>query len=170
VLAVAAEFDPRRILRTLGEHKVRFVLIGGQAATAQGSTSLTADIDIVYARDRENLAHLASALAALGASLRGADQALPFRPDAETLRRGLNFTFSTRFGPLDCLGEAAGAFTFEALARNADSYDIAEINVQVAALDDLIAMKRAAGRPKDLIEVENLAALREVREGRGRRR
>ena len=125
---------------------------------------------ISNSRDRENLALLASALAALGASLRGTDQAVPFRLGAETLRRGLNFTFSTRFGPLDCLGEAAGAFTFEKLAPDADSYQIAGIDVPVASLEDLIEMKRAAGRPKDMVEVENLAALREVREGRDRRR
>jgi len=38
--------------------------------------------------------------------------------------------------------------------------------VPVASLDDLIRMKRAAGRNKDLIEVENLSALRDVRESR----
>lgn len=46
--------------------------------------------------------------------------------------------------------------------------DVDGIVVLVAALDDLIRMKRAAGRPQDLIEVHNLSALREVREKEGR--
>jgi hypothetical protein len=41
-------------------------------------------------------------------------------------------------------------------------------NVSVASLDDLIRMKRAAGRNKDLIEIENLSVLREVRDSRRR--
>ena len=46
--------------------------------------------------------------------------------------------------------------------------DIVGSNVPVASLDDLIRMKRAAGRNKDLIEVENLSALREVRDSQER--
>jgi len=107
-----------------------------------------------------------SVLGHLGATLRGADPGLPFRLDAETLHRGLNFTFNTRLGPLDCLGEASGNFTFDRLKPNADVYEIAGVPVKVASLDDLIQMKRAAGRVKDRIEVENLSALREVRDER----
>ena len=160
----SAELDARRILKILTESDVHFILIGGQAATAQGSTTVTYDIDIVYSRERQNLKRLADVLRGLGATLRGADPGLPFRLDAETLERGLNFTFATRLGSLDCLGEASGDFTYERLAANADRYEIAGVTVAVASLDDLIRMKRAAGRIKDRIEVENLSALRDVRE------
>jgi hypothetical protein len=166
VPGASAEVDARAILKVLTDAGVEFVLIGGQAATAQGSTTVTIDIDVVYSRERANLERLAGVLRQLGATLRGADPGLPFRLDAETLHRGLNFTFQTRLGPLDCLGEASGDFTYHRLAANADVYEIAGVRVKVASLDDLIQMKRAAGRVKDRIEVENLSALREVRDDR----
>lgn len=162
----SAELDARAILKVLTDARVEFVLVGGQAPTAHGSTTLTVDIDIIYSRERANLERLAGVLRQLGATLRGADAGLLFRLGAETLHRGLNFTFQTRLGPLDCLGEAAGDFTYARLAPNADVYEISRVNVKVASLDDLIAMKRAAGRAKDRIEVENLSALRDVRNAR----
>ena len=72
----------------------------------------------------------------------------------------------TKFGAFDCLGEASGGFAYEQLKESAEELDVSGVNISVASLDDLIRMKRAAGRRKDLIEVENLAALRDVREGR----
>jgi hypothetical protein len=123
-------------------------------------------VDIVYSREWANLERLAAVLRSIRARLRGADSGLPFRVDAETLARGLNFTLTTGLGPLDCLGEAAGSFTFDRLIPNSDVYQIAGVQVAVASLDDLIRMKRAAGRVKDRVEVENLSALREERDRR----
>lgn len=161
-------FDPRPILGVLARHEVRFVVIGGIAASLQGSTTITNDFDICYARDQENLARLAAALKELEATLRGAREPVSFLLDARTLKAGLNFTFDTKYGPFDCLGDASGGFDYEQLKPNADGMDLIGTNVPVASLDDLIRMKRAAGRNKDLIEVENLSALREVRD-KGRR-
>lgn len=161
-------FDPRPILGVLARHQVRFVVIGGIAASLQGSTTITNDFDICYARDRENLERLAAALMELGATLRGVREPVAFRLDARTLKAGLNFTFDTTYGPFDCIGAASGSFDYEQLRPNADAMNIVGSSVPVASLDDLIRMKRAAGRNKDLIEVENLSALREVRDGRGR--
>jgi hypothetical protein len=159
-------FDPRPILGVLARHQVRFVVIGGIAASLQGSTTITNDFAICYARDQQNLERLAEALKDLQATLRGVREPVAFLLDARTLKAGLNFTFDTTFGPFDCLGAAAGGFDYEQLKRNADGMDLVDANVPVASLDDLIRMKRAAGRNKDLIEVENLAALREVRDKR----
>jgi hypothetical protein len=161
-------FDPRPILGVLARHEVRFVVIGGIAGSLQGSTTITNDFDICYARDQENLERLAAALKELRASLRGVREPVAFRLDARTLKAGLNFTFDTEFGPFDCLGAAAGDFDYEQLKSNADGMDLVGTKVPVASLDDLIRMKRAAGRNKDLIEIENLSALREVRD-KGRR-
>jgi hypothetical protein len=163
-----AEFDPTAILRVLNAHQVKFVVVGGVSGNLHGSTTLTEDIDIAYARDRQNLERLAGALRDLRATLRGAPKGLPFKLDAATLRAGLNFTFSTRLGPLDCIGEAAGGFTYDNLIGNAELYPLSGMTVVAASLDDLIRMKRAAGRIKDRIEVENLSALREVRDSEGR--
>lgn len=148
---------------------MRFVLIGGMAAIFLGSTSVTQDLDICYARDRENLVKLAAVLRGLSARPRGFDRTLKWVLDAQTLRNGANFTFETSAGPLDCLAAASGGFTYANLAPNATSEAFEGMTIPVVSLDDLIRMKRAAGRPKDLIEVENLAALREVRDRRRRR-
>jgi hypothetical protein len=164
----SAEFDPTAILRVLDAHGVMYVVVGGVSGSLHGSTTLTQDIDIAYGRDRQNLQRLAAALRDLRATLRGAPKDLPFRLDAATLRAGLNFTFSTRLGPLDCIGEAAGGFTYDNLVGNAERYAVSGMTVVVASLDDLIRMKRAAGRIKDRVEVENLSALREVRDSRRR--
>jgi len=141
------------------------VIIGGIAAIFQGSTTITRDFDICYSRERANIERLASALRALDARLRGVDLEVPFQLDAVSLRNGMNFTFKTKHGDFDCLGDPGGGFDYELLKRNAERMDVGGWKVMVASLDDLIAMKRAAGRNKDLIEVENLSALREVRDG-----
>ena len=165
------QFDPIRAFQTLNRHDVRYVLIGGFAGKLRGSTILTVDIDICYARDRTNLDRLAAALTELHAYLRGVEEGLPFRLDAETLARGDSFTFVTDAGDLDILGTPSGSEGYEQLIRNASTLDLGEVMVSVAALEDLIAMKRAAGRPRDRAPREVLAALRdeiEAQESAGR--
>jgi hypothetical protein len=159
-------FDPLGALRTLTEHGVRFVLIGGFAGALRGSPMITGDIDICYARDEANLQALADALEELGATLRGAPADVPFRLDAATLKAGDHFTFSTKAGPVDCLGTPAGTEGFVDLDASATEEDLDGLTVRVASIDDLIRMKLAAGRPQDLIAVEWLSALRDEVEER----
>jgi hypothetical protein len=154
-------FDPLAGLRALVEHGVRFVLIGGYAAALRGSPMMTGDVDICYARDRENLERLAPALQSLHARLRGAPADAPFRLDARTLAGGDHFTFATDAGPIDCLGTAAGTDGFADLDASAIDEDLDGLVVRVASLDDLIRMKRAVDRPQDRIAVEWLSALRD---------
>jgi len=87
--------DFKALLRVLSESGVEFILVGGVAATVHGSTRLTADVDVVYERRRPNLDRLALALTPYHPYLRGAPPGLPFRWDAQTLERGLNFTLTT---------------------------------------------------------------------------
>ena len=154
-------FDPIPIFEVLSRHNVRFVLIGGFAARLWGSNTITNDLDICYARDRSNLLALAAALRELGATLRDAPKDIPFLLDAETLQRGDHFTFETQFGDLDCLGTPSGSKGFQELIDGSSEMAVGSEKVLVASLHDLIRLKRAAGRPKDLVEVEILAALRE---------
>ena len=157
----AAAFDPLHLLETLNRHRVRHVVVGGIAARLLGSPTVTRDLDICYARDSENLVAVAAALSELHAHLRGAEPGLPFRPDVRTLRAGDSFTLETDAGDLDLLGSPAGTDGYADLARGAQPTDLGGMKVLVASVDDLIRMKRAAGRPKDLIEVEVLGALRD---------
>jgi len=71
------------------------------AATAHGSARLTVDLDVVYRRTSENIARLVSALAPLQPYLRGAPPGLPFDWSEVTIRKGLNFTLTTKLGALD---------------------------------------------------------------------
>lgn len=157
-------FDAVGALRTLLQHGVRFVVIGGIAGRAWGSTTITNDLDICYQRNAENYEALAAALLSIGATLRGAPAGLPFQLDARTIRMGDSFTFDTSVGSLDCLGTPSGTGGYADLMKNASEVDLDDLRFMVCSLDDLIRMKRAAGRPKDRIEVEILAAVKEERE------
>lgn len=156
-------FDPARIVDVLLRHGVRFVLIGGLAAQAHGSPSSTFDVDVCFARDADNLGRLAEALAELAAVRRALPPDSPPLPplDARTLRAAALFTLTTRFGDLDLLGAPDPGLDYEVLVSRAAATSIAGREIKVAALDDLIAMKRATGRPKDRVELEILGALRE---------
>jgi predicted nucleotidyltransferase len=153
------EFDPGPVLRTLVRHDVDFVLIGGIAAIVLGSSYSSSDLDVAYARDRANLERLAEALRELGATLRGAPPELPFQLDADTLEAGLNFRFTTRGGDLDVFGEPAGAPRYEELKRRASVEQIEGVEIRVASIDHLIAMKEAAGREKDRLLASQLRTL-----------
>jgi hypothetical protein len=150
-------------LEILVKHGVRFVVIGGIAGNLRGSTTITNDLDICYALEPDNLERLAEALREVHAHLRGAPSDVPFRLDAKTLEMEDSFTFVTDIGSIDVLGHPTGIpGGYEELERAADDMGIAAgVTVKVASLDDIIRMKRAAGRPKDLIEVEVLGALRD---------
>lgn len=163
--------DPVGILKLLVDEGVRFVVVGGIAGALHGSTTLTADLDILYDRETANLDRLAAALAGLGAVRRDLPTGVKAPVDARALRNGTNFLLSTDRGDLDCIAETpSGAFTFSQVVPTAERMEIGRgLVVPVASLDELIRMKRATGRPKDRIEVETLAALRSARDERAAR-
>lgn len=154
------------LIRALAAAQVRFVIVGGVAATLHGSARLTQDIDIVYDRREENLERLVAALAPLEPYLRGAPPGLPFRLDRETLANGLNFTLTTRAGDIDLLGEIAGAGGYDALLGDAVEVELLGVCCLCLDLPALIAAKTAAGRPKDLEVIAELRALLEERDRR----
>ena len=160
------ELDPRPIFETLVRHGVSFVVIGGLAGIAHGSAYNTDDIDVAYERSDENLSRLVGALLELGATLRGAPPGLPFRLDERTLPAGMNFTFDTRFGSLDILGEPAGAPRYEELRNAGSSEALWGVTIRVASLDHLIAMKEAAARPRDLTMAAEYRTIADVRRRR----
>ena len=162
-MSEVARFEPHEILLRLRDAGVRFVVIGGLAAQAHGSPSLTRDLDVCFATDRENLRALATVLTAINAVRRGLPVDAPRMPplDDRTLRASSLFTLTTAFGDFDLLAAPDPDLDYPGLMANSLRAPVFGIEVDVASLDDLIAMKRAAGRPKDRIELEVLGALRE---------
>jgi predicted nucleotidyltransferase len=150
-----------RLLRTLAEGGVRFVVVGGLAAAAHGAARATYDVDVVYERTRENLERLAAAVAPLAPYLRGAPPGLPFRWDVATLERGLNFTLTTEGGDLDLLGEIVGGGRYADLVPYSIETEMFGVRVLCLGLPKLIEVKRAAGRPKDLEAIAELELLRD---------
>ncbi|HXJ22612.1 MAG TPA: nucleotidyltransferase [Polyangia bacterium] len=139
-------------------------MIGGLAAQAHGSARITQDTDFLYRRTPENIERLTRALAPFQPYLRGAPPGLPFRFDAATVRRGLNFTLTTTLGDIDVLGEVTGVGGYEAVWPHARSLPVFGHDALVIDLPWLIRSKRAAGRPKDLEAIAELEALLAERE------
>ncbi len=158
--------DFEGLVKRLRGADVRYVLIGGFAGTVLGSPRITVDLDVVYARDAENLACLARALEPLSPYLRGAAAGLPFRLDAATLARGLNFTLTTSMGDIDLLGEVVGGGTYEQLLPHSSRLRVFDTDIDVVTLVQLIRLKRAAGRPKDLEALAELEALLDEQRGK----
>ena len=151
--------DFRALLEALAAAGVRFIVVGGAAATAHGSARLTVDLDVVYERSTENLPRLVTALTPHGPYLRGAPPGLPFQWDEETIRRGLNFTLTTTLGDLDLLGEITGGGKYEDLLPYSIALEPFGIPCQCLGSERLIEVKRAAGRPKDLEAIAELEAM-----------
>jgi hypothetical protein len=145
--------------------KVRFVLIGGLAMVARGCAHITNDLDICYARHRDNYHAIVEAIQDLHPRLRlseGGSLEAPF--DARTFRNCINLTLKTDAGDFDLLGEAAGVDSFEGLWERGTDLELYGVPVRVASIADLIAMKRAANRGKDarhILELESLQRLLE---------
>ena len=148
-------------LSLLGRFDVECIIVGGIAATLHGSEIPTSDLDVCYARNPPNLERLASALQSVHAHLRNAPVNLPFILDAETLRRGLNFTFTTDIGSLDLLGELRGLGFYEDVLPGSLIFDLFGYPFTVIAIGKLIIAKRAAGRAKDLVALPELEAIQE---------
>ena len=149
-------------LKLLAQHKVEFVIVGGVAVSAHGSSYLTYDLDVCYARARENLKRHAAALTPYHPRPRDFPADLPFVWDEQALRQGTNFTLSTDLGNIDLLGEVTGLGGYEQAREQSVVMSLFGVQCLVLSLDALINTKRAAGRTKDLLVLPELEALREV--------
>lgn len=124
--------DVGGLLDVLARHSVDYVVIGGVATQVHGHRRTTMGLDLTPDPDPENLSRLAAALVDLDA-----------RPH----------------GRLNIVKEPKGARAFGQLREAALVVELDGIEVAIASLDDLIRMKRAAGRPSDLADI---AAVSEV--------
>lgn len=145
-------FQPDEILSALNRHRVRYVLIGGLAATVRGSPYPTLDVDLTPALDRDNLGHLATALREMDAKLRveGLDYGVDFPLDERSFDQGQTWTFTTRLGNLDIHLRPDGTGGYDDLRRAATEEQLTDsLTVVVASLADVIRSKEAADRAKD---------------------
>lgn len=151
--------DAARILQTLFEHEVSYTVIGGLAVQAHGHTRTTQDVDIVPEPDPENVGRLADALHALGARPAGKTRAWSRARLREALTTSEILSLDTEVGGVDVHMRPPGSAPYEALRSRALIIEVAGVTVAIAGRDDLIAMKRAAGRPIDRGDIIALTAL-----------
>ena len=154
------------LLRTLDEHDVRYVIVGGLAAAAQGAGRVTFDIDVVPDWSTENLDHLANALRALNAKLRvpGSSDPVDYALDARSLRGFEVSTWRTDSGDLDVIigtptvhrGRLAG---FDELVDRAHALEAYGLTILVADLGDIIESKEVLAREPDLVALPELRRL-----------
>ncbi len=169
-------FRPDSILRALAKAGVRFVVIGGVAASLRGSPLLTVDLDICPDRSPDNLLRLEAALRGLAARRRdpGTGRTTRFPVEADFLAQNDIWTVRTRSGDLDLCFLPDGTGGFPDLSRDATRVEIRGLRVLAASLADVIRSKEAANRPKDQAVLATLRELlaRERRPARrvGRRR
>jgi hypothetical protein len=161
--------QPEPLLGVLAEHRVDFVIIGGFALAAHGVVRGTKDIDVMPDPADDNLGRLAEALRALDAEVMLADDFAPAElglfPDEGGLSLGGNWVLRTRLGRLDIMQDVAGAQSYGRLRTAAVEREVPGAGrFWFAGLDDLIAMKLAAGRAQDEIDVTSLYRARRSRD------
>jgi hypothetical protein len=164
-----ARLDPARLLDVLARNEVDYILVGAIAAIAQGYPLNTQDLDITPARTPDNLERLATALRELDARLRipNDPSAIEFPIEPRFLGGVDSWTLSTPSGDIDLLFSPSGTTGYADLRRSAVSAELWGHPVLVASLVDIIRMKEAAGRPKDLAQLPALHQTLELRRERG---
>lgn len=156
-------FQPVELLRVLVTHDVEFVLVGGLGATIHGSPYATVDADVVPHRGRSNLDRLSAALRALGARVYvSAEETIPFDHDGRSLGDAEVWNLSTKFGGLDVTFVPLGTKGYVDVAEKAETIDIGQLEVRVAALEDIVRSKAAADREKDRVVLPTLRRLMEL--------
>lgn len=155
--------QPECIFGVLADHDVAYVLIGGLGAALHGSPALTNDADVVPATDAKNLERLSAALRELDARIRSEDApaGIPFDPHPTLLASVTVLNLTTRCGDLDLAVRPSGIDGYAELAAGIVRFDVDGLSVPVAALEDIIRSKEAAGRPKDQATLPVLRALQE---------
>lgn len=157
--------DVEGLLAALEAAEIQFVVIGGFAVGAHGYPRATKDLDIVPDPAPENLQRLASLLSDLNASVLGMEEFAEeevVQPDAAGLEMGGNFVLVTNHGRLDIMQLIGPDLEYVDLESAAVEDEVFGHRVRFCGFDHLVAMKEAAGRPEDEVD---LRRLRESRDG-----
>jgi hypothetical protein len=153
-------FDARELFRALARHDVEYVTIGGIAVQAYGGQRLTQDLDVAIAASSDNLGRLAGALLDLDARILGPDgRRSRSVPNAPLLASSDLWHLITAHGSLDLLTVPPHLGSFADMRRRAHEVPLGDLSIPIAHRDDLLRMKRAAGRPQDLADVRLLESL-----------
>jgi hypothetical protein len=157
----AVAFRPDEILKVLEYHQVRYVVIGGLAATLYGAGTVTFDVDVVPDSAPDNLARLSLALEQLDARIRvdGIEGGLHFNHDAGSLGSMNVINLVTNHGDFDVTFHPSGVSSFSEWDEHAGDAEALGVHFRLASLADVIRSKEAAGRPKDQIAVPILREL-----------
>lgn len=160
----SAQFDLIALLDALDMEHVEFIVVGGVAAALHGSPRMTFDLDIVPHASPVNAERLARALARLRAVVRDpAERALPVTIDLllATMRspQGGQLRVGTDSGPIDVLWRLHDGRGYAELLAHSVMRSDDERSILVVDLPELVEIKRAAGRPQDLLDVESLEAI-----------
>jgi predicted nucleotidyltransferase len=147
------------ILHGLRNSRVKFVVIGGLAASAHGSRRVTDDVDICYDSSSQNLEKLSALLAGWKAYPRGIEQGLPFFMDARQFKVSPLMTLTTSEGLVDVLDVVKGVGDYAKCLERSVEITAFDIRFRILDLAALIDAKRAAGRPRDLDHIPELEAL-----------
>jgi hypothetical protein len=155
----AIGFDPRPLLRAMHRCRAPVVVIGQVAGIMHGSGELTGDLDLLWDGAEAHAGAMAAAFGSAGAQLAD-DQGLPLACDAAAFRLP-KLVFSTPAASGDCCTPAlpwGGLPITEFIARR-EVASAAGLEVSYLRREDLIRMRRVAGRPKDLRRAAELERL-----------
>ena len=158
----SAPIEFLKLIRLLAEANADLVVIGGLALQIHGGDYLTYDADFAMIRRRENARAIAAALAPYAPKPVDWPECVPFVLDEQTIMNASILTLVTDLGRVDFLAEPAGAPPYEQLKARASTFELEGHTIYVASIDDLISMKRAAGRPKDLAHVAELETIQRL--------
>lgn len=137
----------------------RFVVVGGLAVGAWGVVRGTKDVDIVVAPEPENLRRVAETAVGAGGHVQQGEALLGTPISiASALSSGEQVAIETDLGHLDIVQGLDGVPSYEELRSRAAEAEILGVTVPVCSIEDLKAMKRAAGRTRDLADLEDLEA------------
>jgi predicted nucleotidyltransferase len=161
-----AELDIRGLLQELVAEEVDFLIIGGVAVGYHGHVRATKDVDVVPAPDPANLERLTRVLDRLEAEVEGAEDfganELPDPLDPAVLGEGGNWVLSTRLGRLDIMQWIGDEALWQRLAPTAIEDEVGGLPIKMVSYEDLVALKKLAGRPEDLADLQRLLEARET--------
>lgn len=151
----APSFD--QLLVRLVRADARFVVIGGLALASWGVVRGTKDCDIVPDPAPVNLDTIAVLAAELGGHVQTGESLLGSAASiAALLQDGERALITTELGDLDVVQGLDGVPPYAELRAAAIDVEMAGVLFPICALQHLRSMKRAAGRPRDLVDLDEL--------------